>query len=49
MSIQANKYDGVHLDLRGNLIKAMAIVNWLAMIDVEGWSKHACEELSVVI
>jgi hypothetical protein len=29
MSIQANKYDGVHLDLRGNLIKAMAVVNWL--------------------
>jgi hypothetical protein len=37
MSIQANKYDGVHLDLRGNLIKAMAIVNWLGMIDVKGW------------
>ena len=37
MSIQANKYDGVHLDLRGNLIKAMAVVNWLAMVDVEVW------------
>ena len=37
MSIQANKYDGVHLDLRGNLIKAMAMVNWLSMIEVEKW------------
>ena len=37
MSIQANKYDGVHLDLRGNLIKAMAVVNWLGMIKVEKW------------
>lgn len=37
MSIQSNKYDGVHLDLRGNLIKAMAVVNWLGMIDVETW------------
>lgn len=37
MSIQANKYDGVHLDLRGNLIKAMSVVNWLSMIDVEEW------------
>lgn len=33
MSIQANKFDGVHLDLRGNLVKAMAAINWLAMID----------------
>lgn len=32
MSIQANKFDGVHLDLRGNLIKAMAAINWLALI-----------------
>jgi hypothetical protein len=37
MSIQSNKYDGVHLDLRGNLIKAMAVVNWLGMIEVERW------------
>lgn len=37
MSIQANKYDGVHLDLRGNLIKAMAVVNWLGMVEVEKW------------
>ena len=32
MSIQANKFDGVHLDLRGNLIKAMAAINWLSFI-----------------
>ena len=32
MSIQADKFDGVHLDLRGNLIKAMAVVNWLALV-----------------
>ena len=37
MSIQANKYDGVHLDLRGNLIKAMAVINWLAMLEVDRW------------
>ena len=32
MSIQAKKFDGVHLDLKGNLIKAMSVVNWLAML-----------------
>jgi hypothetical protein len=32
MSIQARKYDGVHLDMRGNLVKAMMTLNWLAMI-----------------
>lgn len=32
MSIQARKYDGVHLDLRGNLVKGMMIINWLAML-----------------
>lgn len=37
MSIQTDKFDGVHLDLKGNLVKAMAVVNWLAMIDVEKW------------
>ena len=37
MSIQASKYDGVHLDLKGNLIKAMGVINWLNMIDVDGW------------
>jgi len=35
MSIQANKFDGVHLDLRGNLIKAMAVVNWLSLVDFD--------------
>jgi hypothetical protein len=34
MSIQADKYDGVHMDLSGNLIKAMGVMNWLNMIDV---------------
>lgn len=37
MSIQTHKYDGVHLDLRGNLLKAMAVVNWLARVEVERW------------
>ncbi|KAI9716115.1 MAG: hypothetical protein M1812_005542 [Candelaria pacifica] len=35
MSIQANKFDGVHVDLKGNLIKAMMVMNWLNMLDVE--------------
>ncbi|KAI9784233.1 MAG: hypothetical protein M1816_000905 [Peltula sp. TS41687] len=35
MTIQANKYDGVHVDLRGNLVKAMMIVNWLNLLEVE--------------
>ena len=37
MSIQATKYDGVHLDLKGNLIKAMGVVNWLNLVDVKEW------------
>ena len=37
MSIQSEKYDGVHLDLKGNLIKAMGVVNWLAHVDSEAW------------
>ncbi|KAK9416684.1 hypothetical protein SUNI508_09594 [Seiridium unicorne] len=32
MSIQATLYDGVHLDMRGNLLKAMMVVNWLALL-----------------
>lgn len=28
MSIQANPYDGVHLDVKGNLVKAMMVINW---------------------
>jgi hypothetical protein len=35
MSIQTEKFDGVHLDLKGNLVKAMAVVNWLALVDRE--------------
>lgn len=34
MSVQARKYDGVHLDMRGNLVKAMMVVNWLNMLEV---------------
>ena len=37
MSIQMEKFDGVHLDLKGNLVKAMAVMNWLAMVEVEKW------------
>ncbi len=29
MSVQATLYDGVHMDLRGNLVKAMMVLNWL--------------------
>ncbi|KAG9240926.1 hypothetical protein BJ878DRAFT_578663 [Calycina marina] len=32
MSIQSHKFDGVHLDMRGNMVKAMMIINWLNMI-----------------
>ncbi|PQE21994.1 hypothetical protein CJF30_00009994 [Rutstroemia sp. NJR-2017a BBW] len=32
MSIQSRKYDGVHLDMKGNLVKAMMVMNWLAML-----------------
>jgi hypothetical protein len=35
MSIQTEKFDGVHLDLKRNLVKAMAVVNWLALVDTE--------------
>ncbi|KAF2093125.1 hypothetical protein NA57DRAFT_69243 [Rhizodiscina lignyota] len=34
MSIQSNKFDGVHLDLKGNMVKAMMVLNWLNMLDV---------------
>ena len=37
MSVQADKYDGVHLDLKGNLVKAMGMVNWLSLVDVDKW------------
>ncbi|KAI1337093.1 hypothetical protein F5Y15DRAFT_160947 [Xylariaceae sp. FL0016] len=33
MSIQASFYDGVHMDMRGNLLKAMMILNWLNVLD----------------
>jgi hypothetical protein len=32
MSIQSNKYDGVHLDIKGNLVKSMMALNWLNML-----------------
>lgn len=34
MSIQARKYDGVHLDLKGNLVKAMMVLNWLNTLNM---------------
>lgn len=34
MSIQANKYDGVHMDIKGNLVKTMMVLNWLSMVGV---------------
>lgn len=37
MSIQMDKWDGVHLNLRGNLIKAMGVANWLGGVEVERW------------
>ncbi|KAI3326957.1 hypothetical protein HD806DRAFT_378741 [Xylariaceae sp. AK1471] len=33
MSIQANLYDGVHMDMRGNLLKAMMVLNWLNLME----------------
>lgn len=33
MSVQARTYDGVHLDLRGNLVKGMMVLNWLDLLD----------------
>lgn len=35
MSVQSNKFDGVHVDLKGNLIKAMFVLNWLNMLEIE--------------
>ena len=34
MSIQANLYDGVHMDMKGNLVKAMMVLNWLNMLPI---------------
>ncbi|OTA54649.1 hypothetical protein K449DRAFT_338435 [Hypoxylon sp. EC38] len=33
MSIQATLYDGVHMDMRGNLLKAMMVMNWLNLLE----------------
>ncbi|KAI2605129.1 uncharacterized protein GGS25DRAFT_524639 [Hypoxylon fragiforme] len=33
MSIQATLYDGVHMDMRGNLLKAMMVINWLNLLE----------------
>lgn len=35
MSIQATLYDGVHMDLRGNLVKAMMVLNWLDLLEFQ--------------
>ncbi|KAI9817088.1 MAG: hypothetical protein M1826_001670, partial [Phylliscum demangeonii] len=37
MSAQSTKLDGVHADLRGNLIKAMMVLNWLNLLDVDSY------------
>ncbi|OTB11078.1 hypothetical protein K445DRAFT_69002 [Daldinia sp. EC12] len=34
MSIQATLYDGVHMDMRGNLLKAQMVLNWLDLLDM---------------
>ncbi|RPA84013.1 hypothetical protein BJ508DRAFT_374619 [Ascobolus immersus RN42] len=31
-TVQIRKWDGVHVDLRGNLLKAMMVVNWLDLV-----------------
>ncbi|KAI1090073.1 hypothetical protein F5B19DRAFT_484822 [Rostrohypoxylon terebratum] len=36
MSIQATLYDGVHMDMPGNLLKAMMVLNWLDLLDAGG-------------
>ncbi len=41
MSIQSNKYDGVHLDMKGNLVKAMMVINWLNLIEPKTESTRA--------
>ncbi|KAI1140811.1 hypothetical protein F5Y05DRAFT_423712 [Hypoxylon sp. FL0543] len=33
MSVQATLYDGVHMDMRGNLLKAMMVMNWLNLLE----------------
>ncbi|KAI1500639.1 hypothetical protein F5X99DRAFT_231020 [Biscogniauxia marginata] len=33
MSVQATLYDGVHMDMRGNLLKAMMVLNWLNLLE----------------
>ena len=42
MSIQAPKYDGVHLDLREIIVKAMMVMNWLNLLDDYGVFWEAC-------
>ncbi len=32
MSVQKWSRDGVHMDMKGNLVKAMMVVNWLNML-----------------
>lgn len=33
MSIQATMYDGAHMDMKGNLVKAMMVLNWLNLLE----------------
>lgn len=34
MSIQANKNDRGHMDMKGNLVKTMIVLNWLNLLPV---------------
>jgi hypothetical protein len=34
MSIQADKYDGGHMDMKGNLVKTMMVLNRLNLLPV---------------
>jgi hypothetical protein len=34
MSIQADNYDGGHMDMKGNLVKTMMVLNWLNLLPV---------------
>ncbi len=34
MSIQATKYEGGHMDMRGNLVKTIMVLNWLNLLPV---------------
>ena len=41
MSRNARIPDGTHSGIRVNLLKAMALINWLDMVDIDAWSESA--------